>query len=104
MSKLSFKKGPKPTGLASIARPYADIDVKMDGKKCGYIRGPSAQSIGGQPDWSITIMIKRESTEKNPAPFSNRSFKARFKSEKEAREFLKGSWDQIIERYDLYAD
>jgi hypothetical protein len=43
-NKIRFKKEPRETGLASIGAGDPNIDIKVNGKVCGYISHPSAFS------------------------------------------------------------
>ena len=85
--KLSFKKEPRETGLASCARPDPDTVIKADGKRCGEITAPSR--FGKDQDrWSVGLMVKQEVTVENPCPFAWVFFKARFDTEPEARVWI----------------
>ncbi len=52
--------------------------------------------------FSISLAIKKESTELDPAHFKWIRLKARFDSAKESREWLKKNQKLIQEKYDLY--
>jgi len=93
--KFTFKKD-VPTGrYKSFDLKYTDI--KLGGKQVGHIK-----ESRDSRDYSISFAIKKEKTEKDPAPFKWVYLKARFKTEPEARVFVKRHEEQIQERYNLY--
>lgn len=89
MPKFTFAKQPRETGLASIARPYSDTDIKVNRKKVGYISAPSRF---GHDDHLWHILFAVEDGEK----WRWTRLKAKFATEPEAREFLTAKADQII--------
>lgn len=92
---FTFKKN-KPTGLRkSVEQPYIAIKIKK--KKVGYISRERFAEF-----FKIRLMIKKEVTEKDPAPFKWIQLKQDCKDEQEAREFLNKYYELIIKKYDLY--
>lgn len=100
---LSFKKEPREIGLAAVSHPYPDTIIKLDGRETGRIYGPRPKLLGGGPDWLIQVMIKRQPTEADPAPFKWLIFKAKFASEPEARIWLQRHWPAICDKYQLHS-
>ena len=98
--KLTFKKHAKETGLRAVGNPYPDTDIKLGGKKCGYISAPNWQSVDRQ--WRIKLAIKREPVPGFPANFDWVTLSARFDDEKAAREFVKANVEKIKDKFDLY--
>lgn len=90
--KLRFKKHPRETGLAGVGYPYRPVDIKGDGKVVGTISAPSWQT---DDNWRIRFMINNEDN------WEWIQFKKVFESEAEAREFIKGNWQAIQDKYDL---
>lgn len=103
MTKFTFKKQPPTTGLASVAKPYPDTDIKYNKKKCGYISAPSR--FGRHPDhWNICLMVLRDGpvTEEEPCEWRWAFLKGLFDTEGEAREFLIKNQEIILQKYSLH--
>jgi hypothetical protein len=102
---VAFRKEPRETGLASVARPYpATIILKeRGGNQVGKISPPYWNDRGPDSNkWSVRIMIKKASTKNDPADFYWVTFKIKHPSEPEARVWLKERWAAITTKYDLY--
>lgn len=98
--KLSFKKHARETGLRAVGNPYPDTDIKLGGKKVGYLDAPSWNSADRQ--WRIRFAIKRQQAPGFPANFDWVTLTARFDTEPEAREFVKQNIEKIKAKFDLY--
>jgi hypothetical protein len=98
--KLSFKKQLVENGLASVANPYPNTDIKGDGKVVGAITAPGAFTSSY---WRIMLHIAQGPSAADPAPFRNVFLKnAAFNTEREAREWLQKRWDLITGVHTLY--
>jgi hypothetical protein len=103
--KLTFKKH-IPTGRFRSFEPEVH-DVKLKGQLIGHISEISSR-LGEVVDsddfgkFRISLKIKKEVTEENPAAFKWIFFKKRFESAKEAREWLNEHTDSIVSKYDIY--
>lgn len=97
--KLSFKKDARETGLAGVGRPNPDTFIKADKKRIGTIVAPTF--ITKDNLWSVSLMVKREPTPRDPCDFQWISFKARFAEEADAREWIKKYWDALCAKYDF---
>lgn len=98
--KLSFKKHAKETGLRAVGNPYPDTDIKLGGKKIGYISAPNWQGVDRQ--WRIKLAVKRAPQPGLPANFDWTTLIAKFDDEKTAREFVKQNIEKIKDKFDLY--
>lgn len=89
----------KPTGqYRSFASEYADI--KLGGKKCGYIQEASTLSrVAIDEKYSISFSIIDES---ETCGWKNIRLKAKFPSMIAAKEFVKSKIDAIQNQYKLY--
>jgi hypothetical protein len=72
-------------------------DIKLKRRLVGHIKlAPDA----GQ--FKIMLAVKKERTEESPCNFKWITFKARFNSAEEARQWLKARNSILQEKYDLY--
>lgn len=92
--KFSFRKGKKPTGLNAIGSPNPDTAILLKKKEVGLIVGPSWQTKDSL--WQIRIMLVKEPSKEDPAPFQWATFKSKFETEPEAREFIRGNLEQFL--------
>lgn len=101
MKKLNFtfKKQPKETGLARIARPWQNVDIKLGGKRVGIIFAPDYTANY----WSVSFAVKKEVLPEDRAPFKWIRLVCKTDSEQEMRQWLKENCEAIIKRYDLYS-
>lgn len=84
MAKFTFKRQPKATGLARIDKPYSSVDVKYKGKMMGVIAPPSIHSK--EYVWTARFTVKDGNS------WKWLTFKRRFETEQDARDFFQ---DQI---------
>ncbi len=98
---LTFKRGPKQTGLAAVGEPYASVEVKWDNKKIGSITGPTWTTKDNK--WSVGFTVKTDELEEHPSGWKWIFMKARFDNEDEARQFVKDNIGTIMQRYKIYA-
>lgn len=96
---LSFKRGPRPTGLSAVAHPNASTEIKRNRKRVGTISPPT---LRGPYVWSVSFMEKREPTEDDPCRFKHIRLKKTTETEQEMRDFITKVWDDINQKYDLY--
>jgi hypothetical protein len=99
---LGFRRQEKPTGLAAVACSYAHVDVKIGRAVVGILVPPSARSLGGQDQWCCRLMVRRQPTPQDPAPFKWVTLRARKNTENEMRAWLGCVWTEIRTMYDLY--
>ena len=93
--KITFKKGEKPTGLASIANPHAHVDIKINGKVCGSINPPNAFT---KDEWKVGFKVNKKQPDDNPNCNWKWIFSIGFKDENEAREKTKDVYAAIIRK------
>ncbi len=93
MSKFTYRKQPRETGLRAIANPYPSTDIKLKKLKVGYIAAPSRF---GDDNWRIRLAVKDNDS------FRWVTFKAQFNSEDEGRKWLDAHADSVISKYDLH--
>lgn len=75
---------------------YGDThDIKIKRKVCGEIV---------DRDWRVRLMVKKEPTEQDPAPFFWITFKYKGSSLNDVKEFLNEHFDTICMKYDLFFD
>ncbi len=97
MSKptFTFKKMIHTGRYKGFEKDFTDIKLKR--KIVGYIREVEFRK------YKISFAVKKEPTKEDPAPFRWVRLVIQFKTEKEAREFLKERAEDIINKYDLYS-
>lgn len=94
----TFKKGPRPTGLAAVAYPYATTEIKLGGKVIGII-SPTRVAVGG--NWSVGLRVKKTEDDGNPnCAWRWAWFKAR-PTEEAARKFLLDNWEALAAKYEI---
>lgn len=98
--RFTFKKEKQETGLSGVGTPYPDTAIKLQGKVVGYICAPTWRSKDNK--WGIRFTVRKEVTKEDPAPFKWVQIRARLDSEPEAREFLNGKIEEILEYFSLY--
>ncbi len=92
IEKFTFNKEPPATGLAAVGHPNPDTRIKHNRKDVGWISGPSWQTKDHK--WSIFLrFIDKDAV---PAGWSNRTLKATFDTEPEARVFLQENAAKLI--------
>jgi hypothetical protein len=103
--KLTYKKHPKDKGLARVANPYQDIDIKLNGKNIGLIKAPNWRNDNNMYKVGVTI-IKEDIMEDGNSNCNWKWiwFNAGFASPEKAKEWV-GEWiEKIVEKYNLYSD
>lgn len=93
--KITFKKEPKETGLARVARPHSATTIKQDGKMIGSLAPPSMYNnfIG----WRVCIRAKQEA---HPG-WRNVCFNAAQPSEPDARAWFLKNFAAICKKYEI---
>ena len=91
---------PRATGLRSVGEPYQSVTIKYKKKPCGTIYAPTWSTEDHK--WSISLMVEEEKANSNDWKWVK--FKARFETEKEARQWLQDHGLQILSRYKLRFD
>lgn len=102
MAKFTFKKDPKPTGLAGVDhRPGTDIKYK--GKKVGRIEAPQWHSNDQQFRVRFTCLKTPEDLEAEPnCKWKWRASRKVHNSEEEARDWLKAiNADDLVKAWDI---
>lgn len=100
--KFTFKKQPKPTGLARIGAGEGII-IKYLGKKCGNIVFPNYSS--NRKGWYIQLLVKfddREINEDSPCQFRNIILKYKPTDAEDAKKFLNDNFEAIMKKYTLH--
>ncbi len=93
-----FKKGPRPTGLSAIAKPYPDTDIKRGGKRVGMISAPSRF---GHKNWRVLFVVKREPTETDPCDWRWARMRGDHETEQVARDWIMANADRILSELNL---
>mgnify|MGYP001571938629 CR=1 FL=1 len=94
MSKFTFKKEPKNTGLYAVGHPHPDTDIKHDKKSIGTIVAPSWQSKDSK--WTIRLMVKNNLNERSNCKWKWIQLKARFDEEPEARKYVQENSEALL--------
>jgi hypothetical protein len=97
-NKIRFKKHPEVTGLASVGAGDPDIDIKINGKVCGYIAHPNWSSS----DKRIRIKLSVNKEIEGKPNFEWITLKYIPENDEQAREFLKKYVDEIVKKHNLY--
>jgi hypothetical protein len=73
-------------------------DIKLQKKVCGgiYVLNSLDRT------YEVQFMVKKERTEKDPAPFKWVTLKEKFSDISEAKEFLKEHTKEITTKFDLH--
>lgn len=99
MKRLTFKKTPRPTGLASVA--YTDsTEIKCNGKVVGMMYAPSLYSK--QKGWALQFAIMKTEPDGNP----NCDWKwvimtHRPDNEADARAWVIKRWEALLGKYNF---
>lgn len=102
-SRLSFRRGRRPTGLGAIGRPFPDTSIKLDKLQVGYIGAPTWQSLGMQ--WSVHFAVEKSDINEDGNPNCTWKWvhmKTKFHSEEDARIFVVENFDALLERYTFH--
>lgn len=102
-NKIRFKKHPRETGLAAIGAGDPNIDIKINGRKCGYISHPNWSSENRDIKIRFSV-IKKDILEDGNSNCSWKWVKLTYvpKDDEDAREYLKNNVDKIVEKLNLY--
>jgi hypothetical protein len=93
---VTFKKHPKEKGLAHVAYPYQNVDIKLDKKRIGELCAPSWQDT----NWRIMLSVMKTETDDNPnCNWKNITLKAKFSDEETARIWVKDNIDTLSKVY-----
>jgi hypothetical protein len=96
MKKFTFKKEKAETGLASVANPYPDTQIKLNGKQIGVISAPSRF---GHDGWRVRLIVRSDTA---PGGWKWASLKLVRDTEPEIRELLQQNAALIQEKFDLF--
>lgn len=100
MKGLSFKKQPKETGLRAVGSPIPNTDIKLNGKRFGYLCAPTWQTKDGK--WGVYFMAYKTEPDDNPnCDWRWLSAKDRFDSESDARQWMKDRIATIMQQHQL---
>lgn len=102
-NRIRFKIHPRETGLASIGAGDPDIDIKINGKRCGLIVHPSWNSKNN--DIRIILMVVKNKVDEDGnknCPWKWATLKYVPTSDDDARELLKKNVDMLVEKINLY--
>lgn len=97
MAKFTFKREPRETGLRGVAQLYPDVQIKLNGKQIGLIRGPNPHA--SHAGWKASFMVV---SDEHPGWRWIR-MAHEDQSESEARAWLQRQADVIIAKYKLRA-
>lgn len=95
MARLTFKREPRPGGLAGVCFTPT-TQVKMDGNQVGLIIRRTFYS------WSIRLTVDKPSTPEDPAPFRWLALKTPHRTEEDARAWLTRHWKPIQDQLKLH--
>lgn len=98
MTKFTFKREPRETGLAAIAHPHANVQVKLDKKVVGYIAGPNRFS--SNKGWQLNLMVEDE---KSSCGWVWIRMARQDETEEEARAWAQRQAANIVAKYKLYS-
>ena len=97
-AKFTFRRQPRQTGLAAVARPYPAVDIKLRGDLVGLISPPIAYAK--DDTWRVRFMVV---SEKERCGWAWVALKAGFASEEEARAFVLENNAKLQESLHLHA-
>jgi hypothetical protein len=105
MKKFTFCQY-RPTGKWASFESESH-DIKLDKLVVGHIQqmvGSSARPVNAELDgkFKVSLAVKKERTEDNPAPFKWVYLKKNFDDAATAKEFLNSNVAKILEMFDLY--
>jgi hypothetical protein len=101
MAKLTFKREPRITGLASSA--YNDEKricyIRMAGEEVGYIFNRAhSYVLHGEDVWRVTMFALVDMERRNV------TLKGKFATLDEAKDFVKKNWQVITDKWELVYD
>ena len=94
MEKFTFKKKIKTGRFSSFEKEYHTI--KLNKKLIGGIH----ETDDG--NYQIRLMVQKEKTKEDPAPFKNVFLKMKFDNAELAREFVNKNSELIMSKFNLH--
>ena len=99
--KVTFKKYPRETGLASVGNSQQSVNIKVDKKVVGIIHAPNWQTVDHK--WSLSFSVIKDTPDDNPnCDWKWIFLKARFDTEEDARSFVIRNIDKLAEKYKFH--
>lgn len=95
--KITFKRGERLTGLAAVASPLPDVEIKYGGQEIGFISSPRHAGLTPDPNWRVFLRVPNDDPKRN-YPWKNVKLKAKFREEQDARRWVQAQQDQILQR------
>lgn len=105
MTKVTFKKYPRNTGLSAIGYSQQNVEMKLNKRRFGTIYAPNWQTPDGK--WSISIMVKKENLYEDDNPNCSWKWvtaKQRFDGEDDARKWIQENIEFVLQSYLLHFD
>ncbi len=93
-TKFTFKKQPRETGLRSVGHPYQSVDIKHNKKVVGTINAPYWPRNSHK--WDIQLAVRDGDL------WTWRTFRKRFDTEADARQFLQENAESILSKHTLH--
>lgn len=91
----TFKNDTPPDGLMRVGWQMG-ADIKYEKKICGHIYPPSRYTE--EYNYKVSLMVHTE----DMRDWKWITFKARFPSLKEAKQWCKDNWQVILQKHDLH--
>lgn len=98
--KFTFKKQKRETGLSGVGYPNPNTDIKFNKKVCGTICAPNWQTEDHK--WRIRLAVMKPEGMSENCDWKWISFKARFDTEQQAREWLQQNVDSLLKKYQFH--
>lgn len=105
MTKFTFKREPRETGLASVGADAPSSAIKLRGVEVGLLKSPTRGTWGNPdvPGWRIRLKVCREPTPAEPCPWKWVGLVKRYDTEQEARDWLQSlDADAAAARWNLF--
>lgn len=100
-TKVTFKKQPKPKGLAAAGYSERSIDCMINRKTFGTIAAPTWQD--SENKWSVSATIVKPAPDNNPnCEWKWIRFKLKHDTAEAAKEWLQNNIDLIRTKYTLW--
>jgi hypothetical protein len=96
-TKLTFKREPRDTGLAAVANPTPNVQIKLKKKQVGELASPNWRTKDNL--WRVRFVVK-DSTQK--AGWKWITLTVRFKDEDEGRAWVTKNTEQIVNTLNLH--
>jgi len=97
---ISFKKEKAETGLAAVGYSRQSVSIKLNKLFCGLIKAPNWMTKDNKYGISVTV-YKDEIKEGENCDWCWITFKQRFDTEEDARQWVKDNLKAISEKYKL---